>query len=187
MANTVEIIESILQQDAYEAEKMLGETISHLYCGLRDINAFSGSTPVLSTKIEYEKDIEHRRDIFLSRVQQAISEINVEQRRELSSALNDLAMRWLGPHIASLQEELKNLAARLQFRDSKMLDMGADRVFKAIEAQLHILLNSSNNPKHPKLSIKIFWLRHWKWIIGTLIALGVLLVMIWDHYSKQIP
>jgi hypothetical protein len=187
MANTVEIIESILQQDAHKAEKRLGETISHLYCGLRDINAFSGSVPVLRTKIEYEKDIEYRRDTFLYRVEQAISDINIEQRRELSPALNDLAMRWLGPHIASLQEELKNLADRLQFRDSKKLDMGAIRVFNAIEAQLHILLNSSNDLKHPKLSLKIFWLRHWKWIIGTLIALGVLLVMIWDHYSKQIP
>ena len=29
-----------------------------------------------------------------------------------------------------------------------------------------------------------FWLQHWKWIIGTLIAFGVLLVMLWDHYSK---
>jgi len=191
MANTVEILESILQQDAHEAEKRLGETIGHLYCELRDINAFSGSTPVQRTKTEYEKDIEHRRDTFLSRVKQTVSDMNVEQRRELSPAINDLARRWLGPHISHLQEELKNLATRLQFHEYQMLDLGIDRVFKAIDAHLHIILSSPNDLKHPRLSIKIsainFWLRHWKWIIGTLIALGVLLVMIWDHYSKQIP
>jgi hypothetical protein len=38
MANTVEILESILQQDAHEAEKRLDETIGHLYCELRDTN-----------------------------------------------------------------------------------------------------------------------------------------------------
>lgn len=140
MANTVEILESILQQDAHEAEKRLSETIGHLYCELRDINAFSGSTPVLRTKTEYEKDIEHRRDTFLSRVKQTVSDMNVEQRRELSPAINDLARRWLGPHISHLQEELKNLATRLQFHDSQMLDLGIDRVFKAIDAQLHIIL-----------------------------------------------
>jgi hypothetical protein len=187
MANSVEILESILQQDAHEAQKRLGETISHLYCELRDINAFSGSTPVQRTKIEYEKDIEHRRDTLLSRVKQTVSDMNFEQRRELLPAVNDLARRWLGPHISHLQEELTNLAARLKFHDSQMLDLGIDRVFKAIDAQLHIILSSPNDLKHPRLSIKIsainFWLRHWKWIIGTLIALGVLLVMIWDHYK----
>jgi hypothetical protein len=176
MANTVKIIESILQQDAYEAEKILGEAISHVYLKLRDTNSFSGSVPVISTLIEYEKDIEYRRSIFLSRVEQAISNMDIEQRRELFSSLNDLAMRWLGPHIAHLQEKLNNLAARLQFHDSKVLDMDTDRVFKAIEAHLHILLNSSNDRKHPTLSIKIFWLKHGKWIIGIIIP--TLLTMI---------
>lgn len=182
MANTIEILEPILQQEAHEAERRLDETIGRLYCELRDINAFSGSTSVMLTKTEYEKDIEHRRDIFLSRVKQTVSDMNVEQRRELSPAINDLARRWLGPHISHLQEELQNLATRLQFHDFQMLGLGIDRVFKAIDAQLHIILSSLNDLKHPKFN---FWLRHWKWIIGTLIAFGGLLVLILDYLSKQ--
>ena len=142
MVNTIEILESIFQQEAHEAERRLGETIGRLYCELRDINAFSGSTPVLCTKTEYEKDIEHRCDTFLSRVKQTVSDMNVEQRRELSPAINDLARRWLGPHISHLQEELKNLATRLQFHDSKVQDLGFDRIFAHIDAELQLILSS---------------------------------------------
>lgn len=142
MVDTIEILDSILQQKAHEAERRLGEKIGRLYCGLRDINAFSGSTPVLYTKTEYEKDIEHRRDTFLSRVTQAVSDMNVEQRRELSPAINDLARRWLGPHISHLQEELKNLATRLQFNDSKVQDLGFDRIFAHIDTELQLILSS---------------------------------------------
>jgi len=142
MANPVEILEPILQQEAHEAERRLGETIGRLYCELRDRGAFSGTCPVLLTENAYEKDIEHRRDTFLSHVKQTISDMSSEQRRELSPAINDLARRWLGPHISHLQEELQNLATRLQFHDSQRLDLGIDRVFEAIDAQLHIILSS---------------------------------------------
>lgn len=142
MVNTIEILESILQQEAHKAERRLGETIGRLYCELRDLNTFSGSTSVPCTKTEYEKDIEHRCDTFLSRVTQTVSDMNVEQRRELSPAINDLARRWLGPHISHLQEELKNLATRLQFHDSKEQDLGFDRVFAHIDAELQLILSS---------------------------------------------
>ncbi len=37
------------------------------------------------------------------------------------------------------------------------------------------------------LSIKRFWLSHFKWIIGTLIALVGLILMILNYYAKKIP
>jgi hypothetical protein len=37
------------------------------------------------------------------------------------------------------------------------------------------------------LVLKKFWLTHWKWIIGTIIALGVLVVMILNHNATKVP
>jgi len=37
------------------------------------------------------------------------------------------------------------------------------------------------------LTLKRFWLSHFKWIIGTLIALGGLILMILNYCAKKIP
>lgn len=143
MVNMVEVLKQILEQEAHEFDRKLGETMGRLNCELRDKGAFSGTVPVLLTKKEYEKDIEHRRDAFLSLVEQSLSGMSSEQRHGLSPAMNDLARWWLGPHVADLQEKLEGLATRLQFSpDSSTLDLGCDRVFEAIDAQLHVISGS---------------------------------------------
>jgi len=142
MTNMVEYLEAFLQQKAHEADRELGEAISKIDGKLRDINAFSGTQPVALRKAEYEKDIEYRRDTFLSIVKQVIRGMNADQRRELSPALNDLARRWLGQHINDLQEKLQGLATRLHVHDSKLKDLGFDRIFAHIDTELQLILSS---------------------------------------------
>lgn len=145
MTNAVELLEVILQQKAHEADRKLNEAISRIgikLCELRDINAFPGTQPVTLRKAEYEKDIEYRRDTLLSLVKQTISGMSIEQRRELSPALHDLARRWLGRHITHLQEEFHRLATHLHFHDSKMPNLGFDRIFNQIDAELQFILSS---------------------------------------------
>jgi len=140
--NPIEIIASLLAQDAHEAERQLRETIARLHSKLSAINAFFGSGTVLLTKAEYEKDIEHRRDIFLFRVKDVVAGLSKEERRSLAPEISDLGRRWLHSHVITLEEELQNLASRVMFRESKMLDLGSDRVLMAIDAHLHIILSS---------------------------------------------
>ena len=142
MTNVVDHLEAFLQQKAHEADRKLGEAISRIDGKLRDTNAFSGTQPVALREAEYEKDIEYRRDTFLSIVKQVISDMNADQRRGLSPALNDLARRWLGQHITRLQEELHRLATHLHVHDSKLQDLGFDRIFAHIDTELQLILSS---------------------------------------------
>lgn len=142
MTNVVDHLEAILQQKAHEADRKLSEAINRTNVKLRDINAFAGTAPVECRQDEYEKDIEYRRDTFLSIVKRVISVMNAEQGRELSPALNDLARRWLGQHITRLQEELDGLATRLHVHDSKLQDLGFDRIFAYIDTELQLILSS---------------------------------------------
>lgn len=142
MTNVVDHLEAFLQQKAHEADRKLGEAIRRINIELRDNNAFYGTQPVNRRKEEYEKDIEYRRDTFLSIVKQDISGMNADQRWELSPALNDLARRWLGQHINELQEELQGLATRLHVHDSKLQDLGFDRIFAHIDTELQLILSS---------------------------------------------
>ena len=142
--DAVDRLAAILDQKAHEADRKLGETISRIDAKLRDMNAFAGTQPVVLRKAEYEKDIECRRDTLLSTVKQIISGMNAEQRRSLSPALNDLGRRWLGQHLTALQEELHRLATHLNSHDSKMQDLGSDRILAHIDAELQLIL--SNQP-----------------------------------------
>ncbi len=94
-------------------------------------------------RAEYEKDIESRRDTFLSITKQTVPDLNAEQRRELSPALNDLARRWLGQHVAGSEQDLNALATHLGVRGLGTDKLGSERVFAAVEAELEIVLGSS--------------------------------------------
>lgn len=144
--NVIERIEAILGQKGHEADRRLVEAVGQVDGRLRDINGFSGSQPVVSRRAEYEKDLESRRDTFLSITKQVIQGLNAEQRRELQSPLNDLARRWLGQHIAALEKELDTLAAHLGVANLGVNDLdAADRVLTSLEAELQVGLTGSNS------------------------------------------
>lgn len=86
MTNMIDYLEASFQQKAHEADRKLDEAISQIDTEeLRDISAFNGNQPVGRRKAEYEKDIEYRRDTFLSIVKQVISGMNADQRRDIFS------------------------------------------------------------------------------------------------------
>ena len=143
--NVIDRIEKILQQKGYEADRRLGETMGQIDGKLRDINGFSGTQPVTLRRTEYEKDIESRRDTFLSITKQIVPDLNAEQRRELSPALNDLSRQWLGEHITTLEQELNALATHLGVCGPNAQNLGSDRVFAHVEAKLQLALGSSGS------------------------------------------
>jgi hypothetical protein len=142
--DAVNRLAAILRQKAHEADRKLGEAISSMDGKLRDTNAFAGPQPVAHRKTEYEKDIEYRRDALLSTMKQIVSSMNAEQRRKQSPELNDFGRRWLGEHLAHLQEELHGLATRLSVHDFEIQDLGSDRFLAYVDAELQLIL--SNQP-----------------------------------------
>lgn len=152
--SVIDRIEAILQQKGHEADRRLAESVGRIDVRLSDIGAFSGNQPVILRRAEYEKDIESRRDTFLSITRQIVPDLNAEQRRELSSALNDLARRWLGQHITVLEQKLDSLATHLGVHDLGAHILGSDRVFAALEAELQLVLGSSGpRPKSAEVFI----------------------------------
>jgi hypothetical protein len=141
-ASVIDRIEAILQQEGHEADRKLAENVSRIDAMLRDINAFSGSQPVNARCAEYEKDIEFRRNTFLSTIRQIVPNLNSDQRRELQPELSDIARRWLGQHVAALEQELNALTTHLGVRGLSAHDLGSDRVLAAIEAELRITLGT---------------------------------------------
>lgn len=140
--NIINHIEAILRQKGHEADKALGDSVGRINGKLRDINAFSGTQPVMLRREEYEKDIERRRDTFLSIIKQVVPDLNADQRRELLPAMNDLARRWLGEHINALEKELTALATHLGVHGLNKRDLGSDRVFAHLEAELQLAIGS---------------------------------------------
>lgn len=140
--NVINHIEAILGQKGHEADRELGEAIGRINVTLRDTNGFSGTQPVALRSKEYEKDIEHRRDTFLSIIKQIMPDLNAEQRRELSPGINDLARRWLGEHITALEKDLNALATRLGVHVPNAQNLGSDRVVAHLEAELQLALGS---------------------------------------------
>jgi hypothetical protein len=143
--SVIDRIEAILNQKGYEADRKLAEIVGRINLSLRDKNAFSGSQPVTARWPEYEKDIESRRDTFLSIIKQVVPDLNMEQRQELLPALNDLARRWLGQHITSLEKELNDLASNFGVHYLSAHNLGSDRLFASLEAELQFTLGSSRS------------------------------------------